>query len=174
MVSVYRADIHLRVSLCELSQDMVNSAALWFIQQSHHLAYPHNKHPTWNLPTLTIEIKNIRYIKPLETVWNSKGVQTYCNSLPGTCILQLWNFRTFWVYNLPFPQKWSEFLDTFPPTVVTVEISVWPPWNQASLRLTDRQWLFPENSFDTPWRDLETLCLFNQSKKYHHCLSPHK
>lgn len=62
------ADIHLRVSLCELSQDMVNSAALWFIQQSHHLAYPHNKHPTWNLPTLTIEIKNIRYIKPLETV----------------------------------------------------------------------------------------------------------
>lgn len=64
------ADIHLRVSLCELIQDMVNSAALWFIQQSHHLAYPHNKHPTWNLTTLTIEIKNIRYmyIKPLETV----------------------------------------------------------------------------------------------------------
>lgn len=68
MIYVYKAEIHLRVSLCELSQDMVNSAALWFIQQSHHLAYPHNKHPTWNLPTLTIEIKNIRYIKPLETV----------------------------------------------------------------------------------------------------------
>lgn len=59
MVYVYSADIHLRVSLCELSQDMVNSAALWFIQQSHHLAYPHNKHPTWNLPTLTITKMNI-------------------------------------------------------------------------------------------------------------------
>lgn len=59
MIYVYKAEIHLRVSLCELNQDMVNSAALWFIQQSHHLAYPHNKHPTWNLPTLTIEKMNI-------------------------------------------------------------------------------------------------------------------
>lgn len=75
MVCVYRADIHLRVSLCELSQDMVNSAALWFIQQSHHLAYPHNKHPTWNLPTLTIEKMNIhkcnRYIQILKLLKTS-------------------------------------------------------------------------------------------------------
>lgn len=59
MVSVYRADIHLWVILRELSQDMVNSAALGFIQQSHHLAYPNNKHPTWNLPTLTMGKMNV-------------------------------------------------------------------------------------------------------------------
>lgn len=70
---IYRADIHLWVILWELSQDMVNSAALWFIQQSHHLAYPHNKHPTWNLPTLTMEKMNVPgtvYIKFLKLFKN--------------------------------------------------------------------------------------------------------
>ena len=56
-------DKYLRVVFCELIQDMVHSAALWFIQQSHHLTYPHDKHPTWNLFTLMKKIFQTKWMK---------------------------------------------------------------------------------------------------------------
>ena len=69
-------DKYLRVVFCELIQDMVHSAALWFIQQSHHLTYPHDEHPTWNLFTLIKNYKTIcmqfkvyNFLPILQTNW---------------------------------------------------------------------------------------------------------
>lgn len=104
-------DKYLRVVFCELIQDMVHSSALWFIQQSHHLAYPHDEHPTWNLftlmknnKTICMQFKVYNFLPILQTNWMKFAIPNHFFFLVlsllfiSICWEKLYFFMWYFIY----------------------------------------------------------------------------